>query len=164
MENVLNNAPGYLTNNIIWVASNLSKDSKELNHFEIQGLVNIFYNTIQNNGVLFDVAQGLAALSKVGDESNLYVVAGLKQPQPDFLIYKMSELLSSPNESLFSVSLDYIGSILVSENDTIMDMILNNDIFEKLMDNMHLFSSKIVKNCLWIISNITASNSGTKYQ
>lgn len=76
----------------------------------------------------------------------------------------MVELLGSQKESLFVPALTYFGGLLYSEDEHVIDFALEADIFERLMDNMHACSPKSLKECLWTISNITASQSSTKYQ
>ena len=113
---------------------------------------------------LIDIAQGLAALSKVQTDESLAVVAGMKQQNTGALIRRMAELLGSQKESLFVPALTYFGGILGAEDEQAIDFALEADIFERLMDNMHACSPKALKECLWTISNITASQSSTKYQ
>ena len=80
------------------------------------------------------------------------------------LIQKMVELIESSNENLNGPALRYLGDVMRSEDERIIDKALNADIMEKLLDVMHSPNMKVVKYCLWIISNITASDSSTKYQ
>jgi hypothetical protein len=147
----------------------LTKDAADLSLQEVQRLVNIFdifiqaFNEENDEEKLIDIAQGLAALSKVQTEENLAVVAGMKQQKTGMLIYRMVELLGSQRESLFVPALTYFGGILFSEDEHVIDFALDADIFERLMDNMHACSPKSLKECLWTISNITASQSSTKY-
>ena len=76
--------PKQFASNFVWIANNLAKDAGDLSPQEVQRLVNIFDIFIQafteenDEGKLVDIAQGLAALSKVQTEENLAVVAGMK--------------------------------------------------------------------------------------
>ena len=69
----------------------------------------------------------------------------------------MCDMLGQKNEELYVAATKYLGSILVSADRRIADEVLAGDALEKITAIMFSTRAASLKECLWLLSNLSAS-------
>ena len=160
--------PKMMMKNFIWIANNLTKDNLS-DIDEIAGIINIFHeligiflDDIQDEPILIEIVDGLRNIAKCGNSTTLELVSGINQEHSNgYLISTMCSLLDRKNEMIFAPVLQYVGSILVSDDKRIADKIVLNGSLDKVVDITFSSNQDYQKQCLWMLSNLSAS--GTEY-
>lgn len=76
----------------------------------------------------------------------------------------MCETLVSKNEELSEAALTYVGGILATDNSHIINILMQNGIFDKLINLLYSSKHKIVKQACWALSNMNACGEHTSQQ
>jgi hypothetical protein len=125
---------------------------------QIFSLVSIFSDTISfhlnNDEVLQDITKGLSKLSG----SNNHKVLEIAAAKHTGLFGIMCDLLCHKNQEVFKEALVYVGGIMSAEDEWTNKMMIQNDVIEKITNVMYSANSEVIKNGLWTLSNIVASN------
>lgn len=69
----------------------------------------------------------------------------------------MCEMLKKRNEHVFSGALRYFGGITSSDDKRIPTVAVKNQIFDRIADILYSSNMQIVKEAVWVLSNITAT-------
>jgi len=157
--------PKAFATNYVWIANNLSKETKELPIKDFKLLSTICYefieyfhqSGIQDESTLIDIVQALAQLSSTSDGEALKWVSGINFAQDGVLIAVMCDLLSNKNEAIHKEALRYMGGILNSEEERIFTKSMFNGLLDKVINIMYSPNHNLVKESLWTLSNLTAS-------
>lgn len=116
------------------------------------------FNNEDDEDTLVDCLKGLKELTNVPDEDFLLLVSGLKSDSTPSLIATMSDFLESKNEHIFHNALRYFGGITAAEDSRIPALAVKHGVLDRITNLMYSSNNNIVKECVWTISNITATN------
>jgi hypothetical protein len=80
-----------------------------------------------------DIIKGLENLAKINDSKSIQIVSGIgKQSDDQPLLLVICEMLNRKNEDIYSCAIKYIGSILVSDDIRIPELLTSFNILDKL--------------------------------
>lgn len=73
------------------------------------------------------------------------------------VLFQMLQLIKHKNSQISREALQYVGSVLTTENGSIIEFTVNNNVYEILLEQTYSCQSEVIKEALWALSNLTAS-------
>jgi hypothetical protein len=97
--------------------------------------------------------KGLARIASSGNPEVTDIVAAKNTN----LMGCVCDLLCHKNSDIFREALRYVGGVSSADDDYIIQILIQNEVIEKITNVMYSANSEIVKEGLWTLSNIVAS-------